>query len=86
MKKHEDLLKSDEKFRYMMLDRLKMDCKYYLGYGNKSKNVLWAGDEKEQIEAMKELWNSFNNDAKPEWLSWDDIKKYESEMVPTSLH
>ena len=78
---HEELLQSDDKFRYQMLSRLQMDCNYYLGYGGKSKRVLWAKGEKEQIETMKILWNSFSTEDKPEWLTWDDILTFENKMV-----
>jgi hypothetical protein len=81
MKGYEDILQSDEKFRYQLLSRLQMDCNYYLGYGNKGKNALWAKDEKEQIELMKELWKSFAEGDKPEWLTWDNIMNYESKMI-----
>lgn len=76
-----DILQSDEKFRYQLLSRMQGDCNYYLGYGNRSRKALWAENEKEQIEVMKELWNSFANDEKPEWLTWDDILEYENNMV-----
>jgi hypothetical protein len=76
-----DILKGDDKFRYMMLSRLKSDCDYYLGYGNRSSNSLWAEDEKQQIETMKALHNSFNGNEKPEWLTWEQIKDYERQMV-----
>ena len=33
----------DYKFEYMMLSRLEMDCKYFLGYGNKNKRQLRDG-------------------------------------------
>ncbi|NUC20437.1 hypothetical protein HUC00_28850 (plasmid) [Bacillus mycoides] len=73
MKRYEDILQSDEKFRYQLLSRMQMDCNYYLGYGNRGENALWTKDEKEQIELMKELWKSFVEGNKPEWLTWDDI-------------
>lgn len=71
----------DEKFNYMMLSRLKMDCDYYLGYGGRSKKSLWAGDEKEQISEMKKLHNGFSENGKPEWLTMDEILEYEIKMV-----
>lgn len=77
----EVILKSDAKFRYMMLSRFKSDCDYYLGYGNRSSNALWAKDEKEHIENMKALHNSFVGDDKPEWLTWEDILEYERKML-----
>lgn len=72
--------KHEPKFRYMMLDRMRQDCDYYLGYGNRNAKQLWAGDEKAQIENMKALWNSFPEEDKPEWLTWEDILEYEKQM------
>lgn len=77
----QEILKSEETFRYQLLSRLQGDCNYYLGYGNRSKNALWANNEQEQIGTMKELWKSFTENGKPEWLTWDDILNYESKMI-----
>lgn len=81
MAEYKDILQSDEKFRYQLLGRLQSDCEYYLGYGNRSKNRLWAEDEVEQIKVMKALWNKFGDDEKPEWLTWNDILEYEIKMT-----
>lgn len=70
----------DETFRYSMLSRLKTDCDYFLNYGNRSEKHLWAGNVAEQIETMKELWKSFPEGKKPEWLTWTDISNYETKM------
>jgi len=80
-----DIFKADEKFRYQLLNRMQGDCDYYLGNGNRSRNALWAENEKEQIEVMKKLWNSFADDEKPEWLSWEGILNYESKMVVKTI-
>ena len=66
---------------YMLLGRLVQDCKYYLGNGNRFDGNLWAGSVDKQIAKMKELWNKFPEDMKPEWLSMEDIKNYEKEMT-----
>lgn len=29
---------------------------------------------------MKGIWNSFPEDGKPEWLTWEQIEAYEAEM------
>lgn len=76
----EDWTKYEPKFRYMMLSRMKSDCDYYLEYGNRNAMQLWACDEKKQIENMKALWNSFPEEDKPEWLTWDELLEYEKEM------
>lgn len=69
------------RFNYMMLSRLKGDCDYYLGNGSRNKKHLYYGDEEGHIEEMKELYKSFPDDAKPEWLTYDDILNYEKLMV-----
>lgn len=72
--------KYEPRFRYMMLDRLRMDCKYYLGNGGRNPDSLWAGNEKDQIENMKALWNTFPKEDTPEWLTWEDILEFERKM------
>lgn len=80
----EDWDKYEPTFRYMILSRMKSDCDYYLGYGNRSYKSLWAGDEKDQIENMKALWNTFPEEDTPEWLTWEDILEYERLMCEES--
>lgn len=76
----EEFVDREPKFRYMLLSRMKQDCDYYLGYGNRSTNHLWAGDEELQIACMKTLWNSFPDEDKPEWLTWEELLEYERRM------
>lgn len=72
----------DESFRYQMLDLLRSDCNYYLGYGNRSSNALWArGNEAGQILHMVALYQSFPDDKKPEWLTADDIESFAVQML-----
>lgn len=63
-----------------MLDRLRVDCNYYLGNGGRHPNCLWAGNEDKQIAEMKRLYNMLI--VKPEWISMADIKRYERDMMP----
>lgn len=70
----------DSKFKYMLLDRLKQDCEYFLGNGNGAEKHLWAGNIDDQIKLMKDLYNSFSDNQKPEWISIEDIENYEEEM------
>ena len=70
-----DLLSKDATFRYMMLDRLRTDCGYFLGNGNRNEKNLWAGNVEKQIQLMKDLYNSF--EEKPEWISMEEIESYE---------
>lgn len=76
-----DIFKQDDVFRYGLLSRMQQDCEYYLGWGNRSKARLWAGDEKRQIEIMIQLHNSFDPDKKPQWLSMEEILEYRKKMV-----
>lgn len=71
---------SEPRFKYMMLDRLRQDCEYYLGNGGRSVNSLWAGDEKSQIQTMIDIWKSFPDEDKPEWLTWEQIVGYALRM------
>lgn len=70
----------EARFRYMMLSRMKQDCDYYLGYGGRSANHLWAGNEFNQIMNMKALWETFEPEDRPEWLTKDELKDYASQM------
>lgn len=73
--------KNDRKeFNYMLLDRLRNDCEYFLNYGNGYEPNLWAGDIDSQISKMKKLYNSFADDEKPEWITIEDINNYEKKM------
>lgn len=67
-------------FNYQLLGRLRSDCDYFLGAGNRSERQLWAGNVADQIAKMKELWGSFPEDSKPQWLSLEDIMQYEKDM------
>lgn len=76
MKKEKDF-----EFEYKLLDRLRQDCDYYLGYGNRQAKYLWAGNEREQINKMKELYNVFPENLKPDWITLQDIEEYERKLV-----
>lgn len=69
------------KFRYSLLRRLQSDCEYFLHNGHGHEKFLWAGTVEKQIEKMEELWNSFENDEKPEWLTMEQIYSYERKML-----
>lgn len=65
-------------FEYQMLDRLRQDCDYFLGCGNGSEKILWAGSVNAQIKKMRELYDILPE--KPEWLSEEEINSYEKQM------
>lgn len=64
---------------YRLLDRLRTDCDYYLGAGGRSEKHLWAGSVEKQIAKMRELYTALPE--KPEWLSEQDIDRYEQQMT-----
>lgn len=74
-------MEKDYKNEYRLLDRLRQDCEYYLSNGNRNPKYLWAGNELEQIEKMRELYNKFPDDLKPEWITIEDINKYKDKML-----
>lgn len=78
-----DILQCDKMFRYQLLGRLKSDCEYYLGYGNRNVKRLWAGNEEQQIDFMINLHNSFEEIEKPEWLTMKEIVEYSKKMIIT---
>ena len=74
-----NVLTGSREFRYMLLDRLRQDCLYYLGNGNRNETRLWTGNPKEQIKLMKDLYNSFED--KPQWISIEEINDLENKMI-----
>ena len=70
----------DKKYNYMLLSRLKSDCDYFLGHGLRNERHLLAGSVDKQIAKMRELYNLFSDDEKPEWLTMDQIDEYERKM------
>ena len=68
-----------DRFNYMMLDRLRCDCEYYLGHGGiNAKHSLWAKDEQKQIDKMREIYDSLK--IKPKWLTMEQIDEYAARM------
>ncbi len=74
------ILSRDSTFRYMMLARLRCDCDYFLGYGNRRTKHLYCGDVDKQIEYMKAIWSAFPADGKPVWLTMEQIEDYGRRM------
>lgn len=61
-------------FNYQLLDRMKGDCLYFLGYGNRYEKHLYYESVDKHIKEMKKLYNSFSDEDKPEWLTMKDIE------------
>ena len=65
---------------YRLLGRLKADCEYFLGAGGRAEKHLWAGNVREQIAKMRELYAALPDE--PEWLTMEDIDRYAQRMEP----
>ena len=65
---------------YRLLDRLRSDCEYFLGAGNRAEKHLWAGSVRAQITKMRELYDTLPE--KPEWLTKEAIDDYAERMAP----
>lgn len=68
-------------FDYMMLDRMRSDCDYFLGNGNGYEGHLCGGSVEVICDEMEKLWNSFAEDEKPKWLTMEQIKEYRKQML-----
>ena len=89
------LIKADEFFtqqektvlkhnqEYRLLDRLRSDCEYFLGAGNRAEKHLWTGSVRAQIAKMRELYDTLPE--KPEWLTQETIDDYAERMAPPYL-
>ena len=72
-------LNGDDRFRYMMLNRMQSDCDYYLYTGANQPNFLWAGDAALQIAIMRALWHSLP--VTPEWLTLEQLNDYAKQLT-----
>ena len=68
---------------YQLLDRLRSDCEYFLGAGNRAEKHLWTGSVRAQISKMRELYDTLPE--KPEWLTKETIDDYAERMAPPYL-
>ena len=65
---------------YRLLDRLRADCEYFLGAGNRAEKHLWAGSVYAQIVKMRGLYDALPQ--KPEWLTKEMLDDYADRMAP----
>ena len=70
---------ADHNGDYVLLDRLRADCDYFLGAGGRSEKHLWAGSVYAQIKKMRELYDTLSE--KPEWLTAEAIDRYAAQMA-----
>lgn len=65
-------------FKYMLLGRLKSDVDYYLHHGGRKEKDLYYKNITIHLKEMWNLWNSFTDEQKPEWLTRQDLEEYEN--------
>lgn len=70
-------LGEDQPHKYMMLNRLLLDCKYFIKQ-HPSARILYYPDIARHMFEMRTLWNNLN--IKPKWLSYKQIGKLEHKM------
>ena len=68
----------NSEFLYMLLDRLRSDCNYFLGCGNRNEKYLWGPNAADHVAEMEEIYNYL--DEKPEWLTAEEISEYRKLM------
>ena len=73
-----DSILHDPEFMYRRLSILKSDCDYFLGAGQRYQKHLSEGGIEAQIAKMRELYDALPE--KPEWLTAEDIDRYEAQM------
>lgn len=74
--------RSSPEFLYQLLGRMQSDCDYYLGYGGRYAGHLWALDEREHIETMRNIYRHLCEiGGAPDWISMEDINAYAEQML-----
>lgn len=77
----EPFVRHPREFDYMMLDRYRTDCEYFLGYGYGYEGHLYFKSVEKHCDEMEKLWNSFADNEKPEWLTLEQIHEYREKML-----
>lgn len=68
-------------FKYSLLDRLRLDCNYYINRNGKCRETsLWA-DIDTIIAEMTNILESFSDDEKPEWLTASDFEELKNKIA-----
>lgn len=66
--------------KYAFLGRMRSDCLYFLGAGNGCNKHLWGGSIINHIYYMVKLFDSFEPEEEPEWITFDDINSFYKAM------
>lgn len=78
----DEIKRGSPEFLYGLLSRMKSDCLYYLGYGGRYAGHLWALDEHEHIETMRNIFRRLCEiGGTPEWITMEEIDTYAEQML-----
>ena len=66
--------------KYQLLGRMKSDCEYYLGAGNKQVSGLWGKSVDHHLKCIEELLFSIPLEDRPEWLTYPEIEDFDKKM------
>ena len=72
---NDQILKSDNEFKYMLLGRLQSDCYTWLQGGGS----LWGINPKDHAETMVLIWNNLK--IKPQWFKRKELKELSYRMT-----
>ena len=80
-----EVLNQNNKYKYQILYTLQCDCQYFLGNGNCHEKHLWANNLDNHIQAMKMIYESFDEQDKPVCINNEMIDLYKDQMWTASL-
>lgn len=69
-------VRSPKEREYMLLNRLQLDCKYYINCAGKCRSSSLWSDIDTIIKEMENIMDSFIEEEKPEWLTDKVSRKY----------
>lgn len=71
--------KQESTIKYQLLSRMKQDCLYFLGFGNRCEKHLWGGTAEKHIDFMRIVYAEL--EEKPEWLKASEIEQFSRDMI-----
>jgi len=82
MMRMDEIRRSTPEFLYQLLGRMQSDCLYYLGNGGHYAGQLWARNEREHIETMRNIFRRLCEiGGAPEWITMEEIDTYAEQMM-----
>lgn len=79
-------VRSPKEREYMLLNRLQLDCKYYINCAGKCRSSSLWSDIDTIIKEMENIMDSFTEEEKPEWLTDADFEALKNEIKEIQEH